>query len=316
MPKGLLIWKPPNERGRHRSWNDLVGGYRSFHTFQRLTTTNKSKDGRVHVNDLVAALVRQDTAVPTDSLASIKRYRIDRVPPPDTAWRIGEALRECGVPWASGIFALIACGHIGDAIAIVSLWLMEQKNPRRHLDRAWHMIALGPVLADQNILDNVPGLLEQHVRARRIDATLVNRILHKDLGELKSHKTQTELEFVSSGDVRAYVERELAKDAWADYARIAQRFNEIAIEWLAWKQRDVSKLHYVIRGAVTMSEAADIRIFAREYSAIGTFALFLRTFDIEASLGLKPERHEPIRLPYPRPIADRYLADRYLKSSD
>lgn len=268
---------------------------RSKYTFQRLFRKGHGKDVRCPQATFVKAFDLRYKRRGGQSLrGSFERFMDGTAAPRDLrAWRIGSVYRQFGIPWMSGLFFLVTAGQIGDAIGIVATWLLLRDVPAQYTDRAWHMIALLPLLNESTKLDSIPALLNQYLRATYVPKPLARDLL-KNTQTPKSTILGVE---VTQAEVDRWLARELAKDAWSSYAESEAEFDNIAAMWFA-NCKLAESLPTLARASVSVGNANNLLLKERELSAIVIFGQWLNTIEVGADV-------------YPRPIADRYCVSQY-----
>jgi hypothetical protein len=77
------------------------------------------------------------------------------------AFWIGEALRECGIPWSSGVIALAAAGQLKEMIALFALLSLRGEDAEAC---AVHLAAACAVMSCQNSRDTELATLQREAR--------------------------------------------------------------------------------------------------------------------------------------------------------
>ena len=149
-------------------------------------------------------------------------------PGTENVWQWGEALRDLGIPWISGLWLLWAFGRHRDAMGIVLYWIAAHSHEAdmsegNIVDTVWQAFVLAHWLVEATDVDNRPEFTKYMVRATGLseeshDAIWGHVAKIDDIDDQRSVYT-------------SFVQHELAKTPWI---AINKRRDELQEAFNAW----------------------------------------------------------------------------------
>ncbi len=150
-------------------------------------------------------------------------------PGPENVWEWGEALRDLGIPWVSGLWLLWAVGHHRDAVGIVLHWIAAHSHEAdmsegNLVDTIWQAFVLSHWLIEPTTVDHQPYFAERMIRAPALsddshDAIWRHVTKLKDLDDQRAAYT-------------SFVQHELAKKPWTAINKRIVEFEQARESWI------------------------------------------------------------------------------------
>ena len=198
---------------------------------------------RMAVPDLITPIALKqklhgdDPELP-ESQRNLRRLVDKGIPYAETAWRIGQILREY-VMWSSGPVSLWLAGYFDDAIGFFAVWLRQspdisrapavwlRQSPdisRASAARAFNDMRLLRYIASENVLDQLPYIEETYA----------------DIREASTEEQFEQFRYamrvkIAERDEEAYILRAKAEKSWTLPSQTLENFDDLWKVWLAEK---------------------------------------------------------------------------------
>ena len=235
---------------------------------------------------------------PDASLGEIDRYLAGKhLMSRLKAFLIGEAFFELDVHWCSGLWMLWVCGHYEDVVATLMISTRLQPFNEPEVDAVWHMLALASRLARSTSLDELAPFPEHYVLGEGLPHPILDEINTWALSQ-QSAKNREE----AHQTCIAFLERELAKLAWLNYAWFRRDFRRSFDIWCeegTIKQRAV--LDTVPLTAMALGRDTTLSLVSRELAILALVGHWLTCMETGFLYNL-----------YPRPVRPEYLLERLI----
>jgi hypothetical protein len=216
MPTGIGEKHRPLERARTAS------------VLQKLIYTGLENAGehRVRLTRLVIEMARTKEKLKRDVIGNALSGA--DWPGPENVWDWGEALRDLGIPWISGLWLLWAVGRHQDAIGIVLHWIAAHTHEAdlsegNAIDTIWQAFVMSHWLIDSTAVDEEMDFAKRMVRAEGLS--------DESHDEIWKHVVKLNDVDDQNFAYTSFVQHELAKKPWI---AINKRIDEFDVAFKSW----------------------------------------------------------------------------------
>ena len=230
----------------------------------------KTSDGRLSRTSVGLALTER---YKKDQFEMLDKYRLGQQwPTAKTAWHLGEALHDAGIPWASGLWMTWALCRFGDAVSIIADWAHQHRDELTGDDfqAVWQVAAHARDMASGTDLDTVDPFATHHIRETAFTED-ADRALARWFKENAREHAAT---------YSRYLMRAKSKEAAAPYERIRDSLNATFANWSRTAKLPVATdLDRFLGSLIKISDARTVPPLQREIGVLAMFGQWLNSIE-------------------------------------